>query len=267
PSPSPSPFPFPSLSPVSVPVPVPVPVSVPDTFPFPHRPRARGMTETADRGAGDRAALFYMSAGHALTHVHILLFTALIEPMRASFALDQGSFSRAATASTVLFGVGAIPAGLLSDRIGERPLLVAFFLLTGMGSALVGVASNEALLWMGMAVLGLGTSIYHPVGLAFLSKLSIDPGRAMGVNGFWGSVGTAASPFLAVEIARLASISGAVPTADAWRVSYLVPAIVTIGLGIRFARGKLGSRGKPEKFDRSHGGRSNTRDELPRGKR
>lgn len=180
-----------------------------------------------------------MSAGHALTHIHILLFTALVEPMRASFGLDEAELLGAASLSGVLFGLGAVPAGFLSDRFGEKPLLVAFFILTALGSGLVGFANGEALLWGGMAVLGAGTSIYHPVGLAFLSKTSIDPGRAMGINGFWGSIGTALSPILAVEIAYIAGLLGIVSTDESWRASYAVLAVLTVFPGVSLARARI----------------------------
>jgi FSR family fosmidomycin resistance protein-like MFS transporter len=169
-----------------------------------------------------RAILFFTCGAHATTHLYMLLFTAVLGPMAASFEMDVATFTQYAMISTVLFGLGAIPAGWLADRYGEKRLLVAFFVLTGAGGLIVGLAQSRLFLAAGMALLGLGTSIFHPVGNSLLAKGSPNPGRAMGINGLWGSIGTAAGPLYAGLITKWSG---------SWRGSYLSLFVPMMALG------------------------------------
>ena len=118
----------------------------------------------------ERALLFFTCGAHALTHLYMLLFTAVLKEMAADFGMDVATFTKYAMISTVLFGLGAVPAGWLGDRWGEKRLLIAFFVLTGTGGLLIGVAQGGKVLAAGMALMGAGTSIFHPVGNSLLAK-------------------------------------------------------------------------------------------------
>jgi MFS family permease len=142
--------------------------------------------------------------------------------MSSAFGLDVAGLTWYAWFANLLFGLGAIPAGRLADRFGEKALLLAFFWLTAAGGVLVGVAGNTTLLAAGMTLLGIGTSIFHPVGNSLLAKTMHRPGRAMGTNGLWGSLGQAAGPLLA----------GAIAAAVSWRAAYLVLAPVMVGFAL-----------------------------------
>ena len=185
----------------------------------------------------ERNILLFTCLGHAMTHVYIHLFTAIQPEIRSSFdGLGTEELTGLASISLVLFGVGAIPAGWLSDRYGEKPLLLAFFFLSAAGGALVGFANNTWQLAAGFALIGLGTSIYHPVGLALISKGISRPARAMGINGLFGSLGTALSPLAARQITHW--------TGD-WRWAFIGLAIPMIAmaflLGISDTGGKRDS--------------------------
>ena len=85
----------------------------------------------------------------------------------------------------------------MSDRYGEKPLLVAFSILSAAGGIVAGFAGEVWHLTLAFVLIGLGTSIYHPVGLALISKGVRRSARAMGINGLFGSLGTALSPLAA----------------------------------------------------------------------
>ena len=175
--------------------------------------------------SAQRTVLFFTCVAHALTHIYTLIYTAVLEPMRASFGLENREFLAYVYIANMLFGLGALPAGWLGDRIGEKRMLVAFFLLTAAGGTLLGLARGEWELAAGMVLVGAGTSIYHPVGNAMISKYFRNAGRAMGLNGLWGSLGTAAAPILAAQIAAISD----------WRWAYLSLSGPTILLGVWFA--------------------------------
>ena len=199
-----------------------------------------------------RNILLFTCIGHAMTHVYIHLFTAIQPEIRSSFdGLGAEEMTSLASISLVLFGVGAIPAGWLSDRYGEKPLLVAFFLLSAAGGAVTGFASTTWQLAAGFALIGLGTSIYHPVGLALISKGISGPAKAMGINGLFGSLGTALSPLAARQLTHW--------TGD-WRWAFIglaVPMIVmAFLLGFSDTGGKRTTDATDEENRAPGGGRS-----------
>ena len=102
----------------------------------------------------ERKVLFFTCVAHGLTHAYMLLFTAILDPMRDSFGLDSEEFLGYASLANILFGLGALPAGWLGDRFGEKNLLVAFFFLTAAGGVLLGLAEGEWSLAAGMVLVG-----------------------------------------------------------------------------------------------------------------
>ncbi|KON29783.1 hypothetical protein AC482_05545 [miscellaneous Crenarchaeota group-15 archaeon DG-45] len=76
-----------------------------------------------------------------------------------------------------------IPAGIISDRLGRRRLLIFGIGLSVMGPLLCAVAGNIYLLIIGRAVWGLGTAFYFMNNMALLIDLfpSRTRGRALGV--------------------------------------------------------------------------------------
>jgi len=148
----------------------------------------------------ERNILFFTCIAHAMTHVYIHLFTAIQPEIQRDFGLDSRQLTELAAISLYLFGIGAIPAGWLSDRYGEKPLLVAFFILSAAGGIVAGFAGEVWHLTLAFVLIGLGTSIYHPVGLALISKGVRRSARAMGINGLFGSLGTALSPLAARQM-------------------------------------------------------------------
>lgn len=177
----------------------------------------------------EKRILFFTCAAHALTHVYMVAYTVVLTQLSEEFGVDRIAITRYATISIVLFGLGAIPAGWLGDRLGEKNLLVTFFVMSALGGLLVGLAQDLYQLAIGMGILGLGTSIFHPVGNAFIARGVRNPGRAMGTNGLWGNVGEALGPFLTVQIALLAS----------WRWAYISLALPTLALGLWLALTKI----------------------------
>jgi len=163
--------------------------------------------------------LFFTCAAHALTHVYMVIYSVVLGRMSEDFGTDVTDFC---AISTVLFGLGALPASWLGEKLGEKTLLVAFFFLTALGGAVVGTAQTLTQLAIGMALLGLGTSIFHPVGNTLIAKGIRSPGKAMGTNGMWGSHGEAVGPLLAGLLAW---------GFGSWRSSYLALTLPTILLG------------------------------------
>jgi predicted MFS family arabinose efflux permease len=166
--------------------------------------------------------LFFTCAAHALTHVYMVAFSSILDRMGKDFGASLEQLTACVSLSTVLFGLGALPAGILADRVGEKPLIVAFFFLTAIGGIVLSTARGIPTLALGFASLGLGASISHPVVNAMIARGIREPGRAMGLNGFWGNAGEALGPVLAAQLAVLFH----------WRWIYLGLALPMLLLGV-----------------------------------
>jgi MFS family permease len=183
---------------------------------------------SAAAGVMEKRILFFTCVAHSLTHIYMVIYSVVLVKMSLAFGVSKEEIARYATISIVLFGAGSLPATWLGEKWGEKPLLVAFFVLSALGGAILGLAQTPAHLAAGMTVLGLGTSIFHPVGNTFIAKGIQNPGRAMGINGLWGSIGEALGPLIAGAAAALS-----------WRAAYLVLTAPTLALGAWLAATRI----------------------------
>jgi MFS family permease len=149
----------------------------------------------------------------------------------SSIALEFG-FSRwedlmpYATGAFFAFGFGSLPAGRLGDTWGRRPMMLAFFYGLGASLLLVAMARGPWQIAIALTLMGVFSSIYHPVGIPMLLRDAKRPGRTIGINGLAGNLG----------IALAALVTGLLVKYFGWRVAFAVPALVSIGCGVLFAR-------------------------------
>jgi len=104
-------------------------------------------------------------------------------------------------------------------------MMTLFFLGTGAGALTAGLAIGPWSLALGLTLIGLFASIYHPVGIAWLVGAGNRPGRALGFNGVFGAIGTAGA----------ALIAGALTDLISWRAAFILPGLVCIATGLAFA--------------------------------
>lgn len=154
----------------------------------------------------------YTSAAHGMVHIFELAYPAVMVFIMAEFA--QGKFAMGIVANIFAFGwgVAAIPAGFMSDRIGSRRVILMTLLGAAAGAAAVSLSPNIHTLGFTMAILGLATGLYHPSGLSLIAVALKAPQLAFAYHGMVGNLGVALAPFLAVGIASLWN----------WRASFLV---------------------------------------------
>jgi FSR family fosmidomycin resistance protein-like MFS transporter len=97
-----------------------------------------------------------------------------------------------------------VPAGLLAERLGERPLLVIGTLLTGLGFVALGTTGGFATLALWLLIAGAGSGTQHPLNATVVAAAYPDKGRraALGIYNFTGDLGKVAVPMcLALVIA------------------------------------------------------------------
>lgn len=150
----------------------------------------------ADGGfnADEKRVLLLTSPCHFLTHMYILIFPAVTIPIVNSLQMELADVLRLSFFMYLIYGIGALPAGYLSDRWQARKLLLFGVYLMGGGLLLAGFFPSPDTMPWALMIVGLGASIYHPAGLAMISRTVRRRGRALAINGIWGNMGIAAAP-------------------------------------------------------------------------
>jgi MFS family permease len=149
----------------------------------------------------------------------MLSIPPLLLLLRDEFSLSFTLISLAVTASGILFGLGALPFGHLSDRIGAIRVniigvVLAIVATLGLYSATSVYAFTGFLL-----LLGIASSTYHPSAFNMISCIYTEEmGRAFGINGMIGNIGQIGAPITA----------GFITYTWGWRPVFIL--LATIGL-------------------------------------
>ncbi len=197
-------------------------------------------------------AVGFSFIGHSLMHIHAGLYLTIVLALEDAWAMGYDELIRLWTFGALLIGLGAPLAGWLADRWSDRGMMAVFFLLTGGGSILAGLADGPLVLWIGLAALGLGASIYHPVGMSWLVKNVVHQGRALGYQGIFGSVGVAVA----------ALVAGSLIDAWNWRAAFLIPGAVTVFFGLLLVGAIAGGWVEDRTEDRKPQPAANRRDVM-----
>jgi MFS family permease len=145
----------------------------------------------------ERRILLTTCYGHFMSHFNMLVFPALVLPLAGQLKMDMAYVLDLSFWMYCLFGVTALPWGMIADRWGAKPLFVIYYLgagLSGLAAALL--IDNPAGLSIALAALGLFSGIYHPIGLGMISKEIKRVSLGMGYNGMFGNLGLATAPLL-----------------------------------------------------------------------
>ena len=146
----------------------------------------------------ERSILSVTCYGHFVSHFNMLVFPAVLLPLTGIMGMDMGAILALSFWMYLLFGVTALPWGLLADRFGSRPLLILFHLGAGICGFLAAMNVADPFLFsLCLAGVGLFSGIYHPVGLGWIAKEFENTSQGMAYNGMFGNLGLATAPILA----------------------------------------------------------------------
>jgi MFS family permease len=165
------------------------------------------------------------------------------------FGVSLPTMALALSIYGVAMGVMAVPAGLLSDRIGPARVLVLYFWAMAAAGLLCALVPGYVGFLIAHGVLGAAAGLYHPPGLALISLSSSrhEMGPAMGLHGVVGNVGIAFAPLL---VLALTPVWG-------WRGVFLVLAgsAALAGVAAAWLRGReLVLPSRPEVHEHAEGG-------------
>ncbi|MFP4091700.1 MAG: MFS transporter [Cyclobacteriaceae bacterium] len=117
----------------------------------------------------------------------------------------------------VVWGVGQIITGPLSDKFGRKPLIVWGMIIQAVGHAVIGFGLSYPLLTglTGSVLLGIGTAMVYPALLAAVGDGAHPTWRAtsVGVYRFWRDIGYAVGALMAGVVASMLGMQWAVHAA------------------------------------------------------
>ncbi len=167
------------------------------------------MAET-DSATNERNVVLLTGAGHFSTHFFELMYPTLAVSLAQDTGIPLADVLGWSFLGYLLFGLGALPFGLLADRIGARLLLITGIAGMGVFAIAAGESAHGPALTFCLAGMGLFASIYHPVGMSLISRTVARRGRALAVNGIFGNVAIALTPIITASLCQLIG----------WRATY-----------------------------------------------
>jgi len=183
--------------------------------------------------------LFATCYGHFMSHFNMLVFPALVLPLVGRLKMDMAYVLDLSFWMYLLFGVTALPWGMIADRWGARSLFIVYYLGAGVSGLAAAVwIDNPVRLSIALAMLGLFSGIYHPIGLGMISKEIKRISLGMAYNGMFGNLGLAMAPLL----------TGVVNWLWGPRAAYLVLGVLNLlGLGLISILPRLDIHGSDDK--------------------
>jgi MFS family permease len=124
----------------------------------------------------------------------------------------------------VAFGVCAVPAGWIADKWDRKGMMILFFLGIGLSSVLASYAQTPFQMSIGLLVIGVFASIYHPVGISLVVEGRKSVGVPLAVNGVFGNLGVACAALL----------TGYLIDSIGWRSAFIWPGGVSVAVGIAY---------------------------------
>jgi len=132
-----------------------------------------------------------VTTSHGIMHAYLVVMPALM-PLMAGELGGLSFLAYMASLVTLFYGWGSFPVGFLADVISRKKLITLSMMVCGVASIIVGFSWNIWVTGIGMILIGIGASLYHPPGYAHMALLSIEMrGRFMGIQGLGGDMGMA----------------------------------------------------------------------------
>jgi len=162
------------------------------------------------------------AASHSLVHLFEGVLPPLIPLLMLEFSTDYFHLGLVVSVFSYAFGIGSLPAGYLSDKIGPIRLITLF--LFGAGILAIGVWPTTSFIGYSILMGGIGffCSTYHPASNTLISLSIREKGKAFGIHGIAGSLGVASVPVLSAWIG----------SSMGWRIPHVLYGFIGILVGL-----------------------------------
>lgn len=142
----------------------------------------------------DRTITAFAMVGHAMFHTYELVIPIFVAIWLETFSTTAAFLGVVVGLSYAFTGIGALPSGILADRVSAKRLILLCLIGMGVSFAIISVSPNLPVLTVGLLLWGVAASIYHPAGLSLISRGTKQRGTAFAYHGAAGNVGVAIGP-------------------------------------------------------------------------
>ena len=143
-----------------------------------------------------RSVVVFTGISHAIVHTYELSIPILVAIWLVEFPVSTAILGGVVSIGYALFGIGALPGGVLADRFGSRTLILACLGGMGLSFVLLSFATGIVTIAIALAAWGIAASVYHPSGLALISTGVENRGTAFAYHGTAGNIGIAFGPLV-----------------------------------------------------------------------
>ncbi|WP_018256619.1 MFS transporter [Halomicrobium katesii] len=175
----------------------------------------------------DRSIVGFAMLAHATVHTYELSIPIFVVVWLQQFSTTTALLGTIVAVGYALFGIGALPGGVLADLLSARTVVIGCLLGMGGSFLLLGLAPGIPTIALALGLWGVAASVYHPAGLSLLSTGVSERGTGFAYHGMAGNVGIAFGP-LATALLLLAfdwrTVAGLLSIPAALAVAYAVTA-------------------------------------------
>ena len=196
----------------------------------------------------DRLSLVFSCIGHATMHLFAAFYFIIVLALEKEWQLPYHQLIELWTIPAILIGVGALPAGWLSDRWSAPGMITVMFFGLGASGIICSLAETPDEMLIGLSGIGLFAAIYHPVGIAWVIRNAEKKGRSLGINGIFGSLGVALASVVAGSLIQFKD----------WQAAFWVPSIFSILVGLLMISAILSKKITDHQVDSSQSPANNT---------
>ncbi|MFC6988408.1 MFS transporter [Haloplanus sp. GCM10025708] len=167
-----------------------------------------------------------LSGAHAINEFYSVALPPILPLLVADLSVSYAEAGFLVTVFFVMYTIFQLPVGFLADRTSKRALIVGGMVVLAGGMFLASFAESYLVLAASQVLAGIGGSTYHPAGMSLVSDIegSETEGKAMGLHGLGGIVGTMLAPAL---------VGGLAAVYD-WRTALAGSAVVGVGYAVVF---------------------------------
>ena len=164
----------------------------------------------------------YAALGHLLMHMFAAFYFVIVLAIEDDWKLSYDELLNLWFLGSLLVGLGALPAGWISDRWSRSGMIAIMFIGLGTSSLLCGLSGNKVSLFISLSLLGLFCAIYHPAGISWVVNTSKETGKALGFNNIFGGVGIGLGGFFA----------GVLIEQFNWQAAFMLPGLISLVVGL-----------------------------------
>lgn len=171
----------------------------------------------------DATTIGVVSVAHGMSHFCQLIVPPLFPWIGAGFGLSNTQLGLLMSVFFIVSCAGQAAAGFVVDRYGAERVLYGGLALLAVAALGLAASPSYGVMFVFMALAGLGNCVFHPVDFSILNARVSAPrlGHAYAAHGISGNVGWALAPVFVVGIT---SATGS------WRMALAAVSVVVVAV-------------------------------------